>query len=211
MPLSNETGEIQGVIWSKRDISVFFSGASSTENVKKGDSDSFVDLWLAERHTLKISKSKYPVQSGFVISDTAYVEPRKLSLTGYIANVKALPLTDGRLGVFNNQQIKSGWAILEKSARNLRPLNVNTNLGAFSNMLITGIRTLIDKTTGRNLKFVLDMEEIKIVTSQISKITVDKVAGSNNPAKNKTDKVVSGNVQSKSILFSLNKAITLGL
>ncbi len=203
MPLSNIVDEVKGVIWGSRGINVQFKGASSITNSKKGETDSFVDLWVSEKHSLKVNKSKYPVQSGFVISDTAYVEPKKLSLKGYIVNVKSAPFTLGVLGYSSKQHVKSGWAALQKAANELIPLNINTNVGSYTNMLITSLSTSLDKTTGTNLLFDLDFEEIKIVQSQISSLSVDKLPGDNNPAKNMTDKTNAGQTQSQSILSQI--------
>lgn len=207
MPLSNLLDDIKGVIWGSRGINVQFTGSATSALKSKGETDSFVDLWVSEKHDLKVNKSKYPVQNGFVISDTAYVEPRKLTLTGYIVNVKSVPYTLGTLGYSSKQSVKSGWATLEKAARELTPLNVNTNVGSFTNMLITGLSTAIDKSTGTNLLFTLDFEEIKIVKLQISSFTVDKLQGDNNPAKNMTDKTNAGQVQSSSVLSGLFNTI----
>jgi hypothetical protein len=209
MPLEDLTNAIEGVIWGSRGINVQFTGTTTNIAKNKGDTDSFVDLWMGEKHSLKVKKSKYPVQSGFVISDTAYIEPKKLSLTGYIVNVKSLPYTFGVLSYSSRQHVKSGWATLQNAAKNLDPLNINTNVGSFSNMLITGLSTSIDSSTGTNMVFTLDFEEIKIVKSNVSILSVDNLQGDNNPAGNMTDKTNGGQVQSQntSLLSSFSNIV----
>lgn len=209
MPLENVVDDLRGVIWGSRGINVQFVGTSTNVNKAKGETDSFVDLWTSENHSLKVNKSKYPVQSGFVISDTAYVEPKKLTLQGYIANVQSVPYTLGVLGYSSKQRIKSGWALLEKAARDLTPLNINTNVTSYSNMLIVGLSTSVDKSTGTNMLFNIEFEEIKIVQSQLTSLSTDKLSGDNNPAKNMTDKANAGQVQSQdsSLLSSLARFI----
>lgn len=211
MPLENILDDIKGVIWGSRGINVQFKGIA--KNVNKGETDSFVDLWTSEHHSLKVNKSQYPVQSGFVISDTAYVEPKKLSLQGYIVNVQSVPFTFGALGYQSKQRIKDGWQLLEKAAKELMPLNINTNVASYTNMLITGLSTSMDKSTGTNMLFNIDFEEIKIVQSQLVSLTPSKLEGDNNPAKNMTDKANAGQVQgqSTSLASDFFKSIGVGL
>lgn len=202
MPLENILNDIQGVIWGSRGINVQFKGTALSK--AKGETDQFVDLWTSEHHSLKVNKSNYPVQSGFVISDTAYVEPKKLSLQGYIVNVQSVPYTLGVLGYSNKQRIKNGWSLLEKAAKELMPLNVNTNVASYTNMLITGLSTSMDKSTGTNMLFNIDFEEIKIVQSQLVSLSADKLSGDNNPAKNMTDKANAGQVQGQTSSLASN-------
>jgi hypothetical protein len=65
-------------------------------------------------------------------------------------------------------------------------------------MLITGLSTSMDKSTGTNMLFNIDFEEIKIVQSQLVSLSPSKLEGDNNPAKNMTDKANAGQVQAQS-------------
>ena len=200
--------DLKGIIWGRRNIAVKFKSASGFDRQGQAESDRFVDHWISENHHLEVTTTHYPIENGSAISDNAYMEPRKLKLIGYISNIEAIPYTLGLFNYQSLQKIKSGWATLEAAAEDLTPLNVATTVGYYGNMLITDLSTTLDKTTGTNVLFTLEMTELKMVSSARTQgLTPDKLA--DGPAKNMQDPVNGGTQQSKPVSFAA--VLTRGL
>ncbi len=177
---------IAGIIWGKRLITVHFNGRT----------DDFVDTWLSEKHELEVISSQYPVEGGSTISDTAYVEPRKITLAGHISNLAYIPYTLSQVGFKSYQKIQDGWHFLEQAAQARELLRVSTTVGDFSNMLISKLTTTIDKETGVNLTFEIEFKETRIVSSYEG---IQPVMVKGTPAENMTTPNHGGVVQPKPV------------
>lgn len=184
MSFKKITKRIAGIIWGTRLITVHFNGRN----------DDFVDTWLSEKHALEVTSSQYPVEGGHTISDTAYVEPRKITLSGHISNLEYIPYTLSQVGFKSYQKIKDGWQFLEQAAQARELLRVSTTVGDFSNMLISKLTTTIDKDTGVNLTFEIEFKEIVIVSSYEG---IQPVMVKGTPAENMTSPSHGGVVQPK--------------
>jgi len=156
-----------------------------------------VDLWYQEQHEIEVKTSDYPVEDGSSVSDNAYRKPYKIKLSGMITNVQQItprvPFLFGSTGIVTTQKAKTGWALLDQFANAREPFLVITTVKTYHNMLITGVKTVINKETGTNLKFELEFKEIQLVGTTQEEVTPLQVLGDNNPASNSTDIATLGN------------------
>ena len=168
-----------------------------------------IDIWTSEQHSLKSKSTSYPIENGSTISDNIYLKPRKLILTGFVSNIQQSN-SNSLFNVSNAEQgkkkVMSAWAEIKMLQETTKPLVAITTLEIYGNddnfkMYITSTNTqTINSNTGTNLEFTLTLEQIKIVSSEstrVNNITPSKVAGSDNDSKNKTSKVKAGKKNGK--------------
>lgn len=187
MPLLSD---IEGVIFGKSNINVI--GLTS------------IDLWTAEQHKIKVKTTHYPVEDGSSITDNAYKKPSKITLTGFVSNLKVLtpeiPFLFGSIGYVSTQKVKTAWQQLKKLADDLEPLTIVTTVDKYENMLITEIDTSpINRDTGTSLIFNIEFSEIKTVGTEETSLPPIKLQGDSNPAKNMTDKANGGSRNSPTL------------
>lgn len=159
-----------------------------------------IDLYPSENHDLGAEKTKLAIESGANITDHAAILDAKITLTGIISNISnifsGVPLVIGAIGVKSTVKTRDGWEKLVTLRDARQPLTVVTSLKVYENMLITDLSALVDKTTGPNLFFTLQLEEMRTVGSQIVQLPPSKVSG---PATNKTSKINGGERQSSQV------------
>ena len=116
---------------------------------------SMVDGFLTEEHTLRLSKTSYPVESGQSLTDHAVVEPRTLKLEGWVSDLLApAGETDA------TSRGLEAWQRITELMESRKPILVVTTLGVYEDMLITSVKAPVDRTTGRALRFEMELEEV---------------------------------------------------
>ena len=113
-----------------------------------------VDGFLTEEHTLRLSKTSYPVESGQSLTDHAVIEPRTLKLEGWVSDLLA---PAGEAGASRGLE---AWQRITELMESREPILVVTTLGVYENMLITSVKAPVDRTTGRALQFEMELEEV---------------------------------------------------
>lgn len=141
------------------------------------------DAVLREDHSNKISVTKNPVEFGADISDHAIIEPKSLTI---IAEVSDNPLFDlGNIGAIiepitnifgsstesNTTRTKAAYSTLTSFMESREPIEVQTKLKNYTDMLITNISTSQDKDTGQILNMSITIEEILITESETIEIS----------------------------------------
>jgi len=137
-----------------------------------------LDAVLSESHNSTILLTKNPVELGTQITDHSIIEPKKINI---IAEVSDTPLglaafgqiVDVITGLFGTSTVESitrsnaayGAMILLQEAR--EPLEIQTKLKLYQDMIITNISTTQDKDTSRIVSMSIDLEEILIVQSEL--------------------------------------------
>ena len=117
-----------------------------------------VDGFLSETHELRVSKTTYPVESGQSLIDHAVMEPRTLELEGWVSDLlvpESRPFGQPRYG-----SSAEAWEEISELVRTRKPVSVITMLGLYENMLITSVKAPVDRTTGRALRFDMELEEV---------------------------------------------------
>ena len=114
------------------------------------------DGFISEEHAVRLSKTSYPVETGGSLVDHAVVQPRTLKLVGWVSDLLA---PEGRRG--NPSRGSDAWLQLTRLVESREPFLAVTLLGAYPSMLITSLNAPVDRTTGRALRFEMELEEVQ--------------------------------------------------
>ena len=117
---------------------------------------SIADGFISEEHAVRISKTSYPVETGGSLVDHAVVQPRTLKLVGWVSDLLA---PEGRRG--SPSRGSDAWFQLNRLVESREPFLAVTMLGAYPSMLITSLKAPVDRTTGRALRFEMELEEVQ--------------------------------------------------
>lgn len=181
-------------MWGSRTIAIKFQQVNN---------DSFVDNWLSEKHEYAASFSQYPVESGFVVSDNMVLEPKKITVSGYISSIKSVPYTLSLLNYKTTEKLRDGWSILTGALEAGEPLTVATSLGIYDNMFIENLSSEeIDEKSGLSLVFKLDLKEIRTAQSQTT--TTNVVIDKNSPYADKNDPIEAAGQNQTETIAMLN-------
>ena len=114
------------------------------------------DGFISEEHAVRISKTSYPVETGGSLVDHAVIQPRTLKLAGWVSDLLA---PEGRRG--NPSRGSDAWSQLNLLVESREPFLVVTLLDVYPSMLITSLKAPVDRTTGRALRFEMELEEVQ--------------------------------------------------
>ena len=114
------------------------------------------DGFISEEHAVRLSKTSYPVETGGSLVDHAVIQPRTLKLAGWVSDLLA---PEGRRG--NPSRGIDAWLQLTRLIESREPFLVVTLLGVYPSMLITSLKAPVDRTTGRALRFEMELEEVQ--------------------------------------------------
>lgn len=137
-----------------------------------------LDAVLTETHTNQIRLTKNPVELGADITDHAITEPKRLNI---VANVSDTPLgtaafgqivdlVTGLFGTSTSQNItrsNAAYNAMLQLMEQREPIEVQTKLKLYENMVITNLTTSQDKNTSRTVSMVLNLDEVLITEPQI--------------------------------------------
>ena len=114
------------------------------------------DGFISEEHAVRVSKTSYPVETGGSLVDHAVVEPRTLKLVGWVSDL----LTPEGIRGSPSRGIDA-WLQLTRLLESREPFQVVTLLDVYPSMLITSLKAPVDRTTGRALRFEMELEEVQ--------------------------------------------------
>lgn len=164
-----------------------------------------IDLWPEEAHSLSVSKTSYPVETGLSGTDNAVIEPKRLVLMGWVSDLR--PLVGGIVTIPGQGRPKEAWGRIQKLMEKLEPVTVVTTLAMYKNMLITAVDSTINEDTGKTLRFNIVLEEILFAETEVTELPYIKEG----VAENKTGAVDGGLKQSEETQSSLLKEITTSI
>ena len=154
-----------------------------------------VDGFLAEEHKIRLSKTSYPVEStGLPLTDHAVIEPRTLKLDGWVSDL--LPSIDQ--GNPSASRGRVAWQQVYELMQTREPVTVVTTLGTYTDMLITSATAPVDRTTGRALRFDLELEEVlfRDLEPTMGRVVVG-------PAQDRVQEVDRGRVSTPAVVLPL--------
>lgn len=129
----------------------------------------FFDAFLRIDHSSKLKITEHPIESGSVVADHAYMEPRELTFEIGMSDVMT-SLVPG--------QFSGGWSrsvtafeTLRDLQRTRTPLFVHTRLGSYSNMLIAAISAPDDKNTQFGLRCSVTLRELIVSELKVVKVS----------------------------------------
>ena len=155
-----------------------------------------VDGYLTEEHERNVTKTSYPVESGASLTDHAIREPDKLKLEGWVSDL--LPSGEGGQAAPLPERSVAAWEEIGKLMTAREPLTVVTSLGVSRDMLITKASATVDRTTGRALRFTLELEEIQF--RSLAGITGEELAPAvGGPADGRVGTTIRGHVETQQL------------
>ena len=141
-----------------------FFGLFTSTNRKIGSFTA--DSTLSEDHDSTIEITSNPVELGADISDHAIILPKIININGIITDN---PMTlEGAIDFFSGStsRSKGGWNDLLKLQEKREPLEVQTGLKLYKDMILTNLKTKQDVKTSAVLNFTAQLKEIRIVNTE---------------------------------------------
>jgi hypothetical protein len=176
------------------------------------------DAVISEQHGQRLQVTENPTEKGVNISDHCYVEGATLSLVASVADVRMPNAADG----YDSPSGRSNYAyqrladLENRLAENkLQPFEIVTSMKTYSDMVMTEIAVMRDKTSPLLGRFNMNFRQIVIVDTQTS--TYVPVAGpprrSASPTKNSgqqqpsdpTEQQAANSAKTKSDLESIRE------
>ena len=152
----------------------------------------FADVYLTEDHERRVTKTKYPIESGASLTDHAVREPDRLTIQGFTSHLQ--PSSPA----LRNQPDRPAlaWAEIDRLMNARELVEVATILAIYTDMLITRAKAPVSNTTGRDLLFTLELEEVQ--TERLDTIAIEPAP--DGPAVGRSVDVSRGNEQAADIL-----------
>lgn len=146
-----------------------------------------LDAVLTEAHNNEVSLTTNPVELGAAITDNAVIEPKKITITaqvsdtpiGFAAVGQIIDNVTGLFGSSTEQSItrsNAAYNALVQLQEQREPIEVQTKLKLYTDMIITGIKTEQDKDTSRIVRLVISLQEVLITQSEIVQLSEDQLA-----------------------------------
>ena len=115
---------------------------------------------IAEEHEVTTEVTKFPVQSGFNISNHAIKKNRKVTISGLISNHLIIGAEEFHEYGGNNTKIVFGT--LKDLVRRATPCEVNTNFGDYTPVIFTKFKTKLMAGKTDVMEFTMMGEEVQL-------------------------------------------------
>lgn len=136
-----------------------------------------LDAVLSETHNNKVRITKHPVELGADITDHAIIEPKIINITAQVSDTplgaaafgQIIDLVTGLFGTSTDNNItrsNAAYNAIIQLMEQREPIDVQTKLKLYENMLITNVSTTQDKATSRVVLITIALEEVIIVESE---------------------------------------------
>jgi len=146
-----------------------------------------LDAVLVESHETRLNITKNPVEGAADITDHAIIEPQKLYIRAIVSDTPlgTAAFTElaskvsnffGATGDDNSARSVSAYQAMVALQATRVPVEVQTRLKLYQNMLITSLTTVQDKDTSRVVELTIDMEEVRIVNTELVKVPASALA-----------------------------------
>jgi len=145
-----------------------------------------LDAVLSESHTNEVSLTNNPVELGADITDHAIIQPKKVNVVAQVSDTplgvaafgQIVDLVTGLFGSSTSENLTRSNAaynaiIQLQEAR--EPIELQTRLKLYTNMVITNVRVTQDKNTSRIVRINMDLQEVLITESEIVQLSEDQL------------------------------------
>ncbi len=175
-----------------------------------------LDSVLLEDHTGTVTLTKNPVEAGADITDHAIVQPDIISIRGVITDTPLGAAALGQIintvtnlfGTSNDSNLtrsQQAYAAFVELKNRAEPLEIDTKLKTYSNMIITGLNTSQDKNSSRSLFIDLTLEEVLLTTSDTINFAEDDLFP--DIAKTASSVIEKGKQEVNSVAESVNSSV----
>lgn len=185
-----------------------------------------LDAVLSETHNNQIRLTKNPVELGADITDHAVIEPKRINIIAQVSDTplgtaafgQIVDLVTGLFGTSTSQNItrsNAAYNAMVQLMEEREPIEVQTKLVLYENMVITGLTTTQDKNSSRIVLMNLTLEEVLITESQIVKLDPEQLQqgsareqGTSAEKKGRQEPVTPSETTNKSVLKSVTSWIS---
>jgi len=116
-----------------------------------------VDLYPVEEHDIGADVTRYPVESGASLTDNVVIRPKRVRLSGRVANL----LPSAGNNVYEGRAADAWQTLIWLMERRER-MTISTLLGDYDDMVITRLKAPVDVRTGLSLDFEVELSEILV-------------------------------------------------
>lgn len=180
-----------------------------------------LDAVISETHDNRVRLTKNPVELGADITDHAIVEPKKITIVAQVSDNplgtaafgQIVDLVTGLFGSSTTQNItrsNAAYSAMVQLMEQREPIQVQTKLKLYEDMVITNLTTSQDKDSSRIVLMTIHMEEVLITESQIVKLDADQLEqgsareqGTSPEKKGRQEPVTPSETTKKSVLKSV--------
>ena len=118
---------------------------------------------IAEDHSISTEITKFPVQSGFSISNHAIKKNRVVTITGVISNHLVIGAVEFHEYGGNNSRLM--FSTLKDLVRGAIPCDVVTNYGNYSPVIFTKFKTKLQSGKTDIMEFTITGEEVQLAST----------------------------------------------
>jgi len=149
-----------------------------------------LDAVISEAHTNEVSLTSNPVELGAEITDHAVVQPKRLNIVAQVSDTpmglaalgQIVDLVTGLFGSSTSENItrsNAAYNAIIQLQEEREPIEIQTKLKLYTNMIITNVSVQQDKNTSRIVRMSIDLQQVIITKSEIVQLTEEQLqAGS---------------------------------
>ncbi len=145
-----------------------------------------LDAVLSESHNNTIRLTKNPVEFGAEITDHAIIEPKRINILAEVSDTplgvaafgQIVDLITGLFGTATTGDItrsNAAYNAMVQLQETREPLDIQTRLRLYTDMIITNISTTQDKDSSRIARMSIDLEEVLIVESELVQLEASQL------------------------------------
>ncbi len=180
-----------------------------------------LDAVISETHNNAVRLTKNPVELGADITDHAIIEPKRINVVAQVSDSplglaafgQIVDLVTGLFGTSTSSNITRSNAAYNAMVQLMEarePLEIQTKLKIYSDMVITSLNVTQDKNSSRIVLMNIALEEVLITESQIIKLDPSqleegspKEQGSSPEKKGRQEPITPNDATNKSVLKSV--------
>lgn len=177
-----------------------------------------LDAVITEAHTSTVRLTNNPVEFGADITDHAVIEPKVVNINAVVSDTplgvaafgQIVDLVTGLFGTATDGNItrsNAAYNALIQLQELREPIEVQTKLKLYTNMMITNIDTNQDKDSSRIVDMFITLKEVLIVESEIVQLSPEQLAagspteqGSSAEKRGRQEQVTPTDATNKSVL-----------
>ena len=164
-----------------------------------------LDAVLNESHSNRVRLTKNPIELGSDITDHAVVEPDILTIVAQVSDTplgtaafgQIVDLITGLFGTSTSDNLTRSSAAYKAMSQLMKlkePIEVQTKLKLYQNMVITSLSVAQDKDTSRVALMNITLEEAIITESQVIPLSSDQL-GDGSPTEQGTSPEKRGRLE----------------
>jgi len=144
--------------------------ASELVLIKTNIAGYFFDAVLDVTHSQKTNITSHPVQTGANVTDHAFLEPARLTMTIKMSDTKVSTIPSQFAGIAYTKSV-GAYRILEQLQQQRLSFQVHTRLKTYQNMMIESLDIQDSLETLYGLEVTIEMVEILVASEKIVKIS----------------------------------------